>query len=67
MRRTPLGSWRARSAFASARAGGKFRQKISLRKESGKLAPSVPVWKNVSAKRVAGELADFVRDCLARV
>ena len=53
--------------LASARAGGKFRQKISLRKVEGKLAPSVPVWKNVSAKRVAGELADFVRDCLARV
>ena len=53
--------------LASARAGGKFRQKISLRKVEGKLTPSVPVWKNVSAKRVIGELADFVQTCLTRV
>ena len=53
--------------LASARAGGRFRQKISLRRVSGELDPSVPVWKNVSARRVIGELADFVRACLARV
>ena len=53
--------------LASARTGGRFRQKISLRKVTGKLAPSVPVWKNVSVKRVIGELADFVQTCLVRV
>ena len=53
--------------LASARAGGRFRQKISLRRMSGELAPSVPVWKNVSAKRIACELADFVRAYLARI
>ena len=50
--------------LASARAGGRFRQKISLRRVSGQSAPSVPAWKNVSARRVVGELADFVRACL---
>ena len=53
--------------LASARAGGRFRQKISLRRVTGKLAPSVPVWKNVSVRRVIGELADFVQTCLTRV
>ena len=52
---------------ASARAGGRFRQKISLRRVTGKLAPSVPVWKNVRVRRVIGELADFVQTCLTRV
>ena len=53
--------------LASARAGGRFRQKISLRRVTGKLAPSVPVWKNVRVRRVIGELADFVQTCLTRV
>ena len=53
--------------LASARAGGRFRQKISLRRVSGELDSSVPVWKNVSVRRVTGELADFVQTCLARV
>ena len=53
--------------LASARAGGRFRQKISLRRVTGKLAPSVPVWKNVSVRRVIGELADFVQACLTCV
>ena len=53
--------------LASARAGGRFRQKISLRRVSGELDPSVPVWKNVSAKRVICELAEFVQTCLTRV
>ena len=53
--------------LASARAGGKFRQKISLRKVSGKLNPAVETWKNVSAKRISGPLDAFVRSCLQPV
>lgn len=50
--------------LASARAGGKYRQTISLRKVSGQLPASVEVWKSVTRLRVMFSLDAFARDCL---
>ena len=52
---------------ASARPVGKYRQTLALREISDKADPSVPVWKSVTAGRVANELDTFVRSCLADV
>ena len=50
--------------LASARAGGKFRQKIALQKLPGPSNASVEVWKNVTAGRIVGTLDAFARTCL---
>ena len=50
--------------LASARAGGKYRQTISLRKVPGKLPASVEVWKSVTRGRVTFSLDAFARTCL---
>ena len=50
--------------LASARAGGKFRQKIALQRLPGPPDASVEVWKSVTAGRISGPLAAFARTCL---
>ena len=51
--------------LASARAGGKFRQKIALQRLPGPPDASVEVWKTVTAGRISVPLAAFARTCLA--
>ena len=50
--------------LASARAGGKFRQKIALQRLPGPPDASVDVWKTVTAGRITGPLDAFARTCL---
>ena len=50
---------------ASALPVGKYRQTLAVREVKGRIDPSVPVWKNVTAGRIATELAAFVKLCLA--
>ena len=52
---------------ASALPVGKYRQTLAVREVKGRIDPSVPVWKNVTAGRIASELAAFVRSCLTDV
>ena len=51
--------------LASARASGKFRQKIALERLPGPPDVSVDVWKTVTAGRISGPLAAFARSCLS--
>ena len=53
--------------LASARAGGKFRQRLSLKNVTDRFDPSLPVWKNASVKRISGPLDEFVHACLRSV
>ena len=50
--------------LASARAGGKFRQKIALQRLPGPPDASVEVWKSVTAGRISGPLDSFARTCV---
>ena len=50
--------------LASARAGGKFRQKIALQRIPGPPDASAEVWKTVTADRITGPLDVFARSCL---
>ena len=50
--------------LASARAGGKFRQKIALQRLPGPPDASVEVWRTVTAGRISGPLDAFARSCL---
>ena len=52
---------------ASARPVGKYRQTLAVREVKDTVEPSVPVWKSVTARRVANELDAFVKSCLAAV
>ena len=52
---------------SSARPVGKFRQTLALREVTGKPDPAVPVWKNVTVRRIVSELDAFVRACLTSV
>ena len=53
--------------LASARPVGKYRQTLAIREVKDTVEPSVPVWKSVTARRVANELDAFVKSCLAAV
>ena len=49
---------------ASALPVGKYGQTLALREVKGALDPSVSDWKNVTVRRIVGELDAFVRSCL---
>ena len=49
---------------ASALPVGKYRQTLALREVKGALDPSVPVWKNVTVRRILSDVDAFVRSCL---
>ena len=49
---------------ASALPVGKYRQTLVVREVKGALDPSVPVWKNVTVRRILSDVDAFVRSCL---
>ena len=49
---------------SSARPVGKFRQVLSLRRETRTPDPSTPIWKSVTVGRVVHVLDAFVGECL---